>query len=46
MSTPGGIAALVGGIVGGLILIGLGIFFYKRYKAKKLAEELGHGPLI
>ena len=45
-STPAGIGALVGGIVGGLILIGLGIFCYKRYKAKKLAEELGHGPLI
>ena len=46
LSTPAGIGALVGGIVGGLILIGLGIFCYKRYKAKKLAEELGHGPLI
>ncbi len=46
LSTPAGIGALVGGIIGGLILIGLGIFFYRRYKAKKLAEELGHGPLI
>ncbi len=46
IQTPGGIATVVGSVIGGLILIGLGIFLYRRHKAKKLAEELGHGPLI
>ena len=39
-STPGGIATIVGIAVGGLILIGLGIFFYRRHKAKKLKSNL------
>ncbi len=39
-STPGGIATIVGIVVGGLILIGLGIFFYRRHKAKKLTQSL------
>ena len=39
-STPGGIATIVGIVVGGLILIGLGIFFYRRHKAKKLKSNL------
>jgi hypothetical protein len=34
------IGAIVGGVVGALVLIGLGIFFYKRHKAQKLARQL------
>ena len=41
-SSPGNIAGVVGGIVGALVLIGVGVFCYRRHKAQKLREELGH----
>ena len=41
-SSPSNIAGVVGGIVGALVLIGVGVFFYRRHKAQKLAEQLGH----
>jgi hypothetical protein len=40
VANPGNIAAIVGGSVGGLVLIGLGIFFYRRHKTKKLSHQL------
>ena len=46
VATPGYIAAIVGGSVGALVLIGVGIFCYRRQKAQKLSQQLGHTALI
>jgi hypothetical protein len=34
------IGGIIGGVVGAIVLIGLGIFAYKKYQAKKLASQL------
>ena len=46
VASPSMIGAIVGGVVGALVLIGLGVSFYKRHKAQKLAHELGNQSLI
>ena len=38
--SPAVIGGIIGGVVGAIVLIGLGIFAYKKYQAKKLASQL------